>query len=118
MKAILEIEMPESCADCRFAVRGKVLHEDRYVHYCSASDDVKTLMGNSRNRLCPLKVSSETNDDKNVFAENQEKFLKECEKYGTIKHEKQKTCKWFCGRRCPIYSGTKCDECDIYEEYI
>jgi hypothetical protein len=49
--------------------------------------------------------------------EKQTQFIKDCEENGAIDHEKQKTCRWFGSKRCPVNSNSDCDACDIYIDY-
>ena len=58
MKAILEIDMPESCAECNFCMR----YDLNTMPYCSVTgDDIATSRLSERAEFCPLKPYGENN---------------------------------------------------------
>ena len=56
MKAVLEIDAPKSCKDC------KLHFENMYGHYCAGQDSIEvwdSICGNARDSGCPLKIAED-----------------------------------------------------------
>ena len=43
--------------------------------------------------------------------------IKQLEEWGAFDREKQKTCKWFGSKRCPVNYRSDCGDCDLYIDF-
>lgn len=73
-KAILELEMPESCSNCPLEFSG------RMEGFCAITEFVTDSYRNKRRPDCPLKVNKQSDDVKQRIAKGGAAFAVACEK--------------------------------------
>jgi hypothetical protein len=80
-KAILELEMPESCSNCPLEFSG------RMEGFCAITEFVTDLYRDKRRPDCPLKASEQIDDDvKQRLAKGAVAFIVACDKTGMFKY--------------------------------
>lgn len=78
-KAILELEMPESCSNCPLEFSG------RMEGFCAITEFVTDSYRNKRRPDCPLKVNKQSDDVKQRLARGGAAFVVACDKTGIFK---------------------------------
>ena len=101
-KAILELEMPESCwkCPCSWRMKNDVMICEVIMHYCPEE---------GRRPDCPLKVNEQSNDVEQRLAKGGVAFVVACDKTGMLKYATSLVRKMF---------NTEEDACVLCGSYV